>query len=733
MNKLIIENLKDVLSSKYLSYAVSTIISRSIPDLRDGLKPVHRRIIYSMFELNLKPESAFKKSARIVGDVMGKYHPHGDQAIYDSLVRMAQNFSSKFPLIEGQGNFGSIDGDNAAAMRYTEARLNNNANILLEGLDQNAVDFIDNYDGQNKEPSVLPASLPNILLNGSSGIAVGLSTNIPSHNIVEICNSLIEIIKNRNITTTKLFKIIKGPDLPTGGEIIINNENLQKIYSKGKGNFLIKSKWRRINLPKGQYHIEIYEIPYQVTKNRIIESIGSLIKNKKIPVDDIWDESDQNIRIIIKPKSKNIESNKLMNYLFSHTELSTKFYCNMNVLINGKIPKLLGLKDILLEFIDHRIKVIKRVSLYQIEKIKIRIELLNGFIIVYRNLDKIIKIIRNSENPKKVLMKKFKLKESQVNAILEMKLRSLRKIEEKQIIEELKKLKKKNIYLNKLIKNKKELDKYMIEKINKYLEQTDSLLLERKSTIKIDNDYNNSVTSKDEFNQVENITLVCSEKDNLKIYKGNLEKDSLSFNSSEKIKFSLNAKTNDKVIIFTDDGKVYTLNANIFPSGKSNGTNFSFFVNLSSASKIISINIYKENFKILLISKFGKGFIYSSNDLPTTQKKGKQIFNLKNNDKLLLTIYKIKEKIALLSTNKKLLIFNIKDIPMLKKSGGVLLQKIKDGSISDAQSFNLADGIKWKIRKKIIEEKSIKFWIGKRAQVGKNILKKYNKNLKFNL
>ena len=731
MNKIYKEDINKILEDKYLSYAISTIISRSLPDLRDGLKPVHRRIIYSMYELNSKPDSAFKKSARIVGDVMGKFHPHGDQAIYDSLVRMAQEFSIRYPLIEGQGNFGNIDGDNPAAMRYTEARLNKNSNYLLHGLEENAVDYINNYDGQNKEPSVLPALLPNILLNGATGIAVGMATNIPSHNIIEITKATIELIKNNNLTNKKLLNFIKGPDLPTGGEINIDNENLNNIYNKGKGNFIIKSRWRKVSLSKGQYLIEVFEIPYQINKNKIIENIAKLIKDKKIPIEDIWDESDANIRIIIKPKNRNIEPKKLMDVLFKFTDLSTKFHCNFNVLVDGKIPKLLGLKEILINFINYRKSIVKRIAIFNIDKIKLRIEILSGYLIVYKNLDKIIKIIRNSKDPKKDLKKKFKLKERQIISILEMKLRSLRKIEEKDAILELKSLKKELIFLNKLIKNKKELDKYLINQFESYLEKFKSENFKRKTIVTTQKEINTNITTLDEFRTIENITLACSIKDNLKVYKGHIDEDKIIFNSKEKNKFSLKLKNNEQVLIFNDDGKIYTLDPNLLPGGNSNGTNLSFFVNIKNFSKIVSIFKFEKDSKYLLISKFSKGFIYKTDDQSKTNKTGKKLFNLKKNDKLFKVLTITNDYIAIVSSLAKLLIFNVDEIPYLTKGSGVILQKIKNGEIKDAKNIDINEGLEWVNVKQIKKLENLKPWVGKRSQVGKKVPKKFKKDLKF--
>ena len=448
MPEYIKSSVNDILSKKYLSYAVSTIISRSLPDVRDGLKPVHRRIIYSMYQLKLNNKSSFKKSARIVGDVMGKFHPHSDQAIYDSLVRLAQDFSSRAPLIEGQGNFGSIDGDSAAAMRYTEARLDSISNYFFDGIEENAVDFKENYDGQNLEPVVLPTKLPNILLNGASGIAVGMATNIPPHNLFELNTALIKLIKKPSITLSSLLKDFQGPDLPTGGEIILTNKEKTEIYEKGKGSYIIRSKWEKENLKNGLFQIVITEIPYQVNKARLIEQLASLINNKKIPLEDVLDESDDRIRIILKPKNINIDADKLIELCFKLSDLSIKYSCNFNVLENGIEPKQLGLKDILNNFITYRKKTIKRKSLFNKEKISKRLKILDGYLIAYKYLEAIINIIRKKNDPKNEIMQQYKLSVIQTEAILNMRLGSLKKIDEQSTKIEIKDLTKELYFLN---------------------------------------------------------------------------------------------------------------------------------------------------------------------------------------------------------------------------------------------------------------------------------------------
>ena len=486
MDKIINESLDSILSEKYLAYAVSTIVSRSLPDIRDGLKPVHRRIIYSMYQLKLNSGSPFKKCARIVGDVMGKFHPHGDQAIYDSLVRLAQDFSTRAPLIEGQGNFGNIDGDNAAAMRYTEARLDSLANFFFDGIEEEAINFKENYDGQNFEPEVLPTKLPNILLNGASGIAVGMATNIPPHNLFELNEAIIKIIKQSSISLNNILKIIPGPDLPTGGEILISPDNQKDIYKNGKGSFLIKSKYSIENLKNGLYQIVIIEIPFQVNKTRLIEQIANLINNKRLPLDDVFDESDEKIRIILKPKNRNINANKLIELCFKLSDLSIRYSCNFNVLVNGTTPKQMGLKEIIEHFIEYRFITIKRKSLFNIKKITNRLEILDGYLIVYKFLDIIIQIIRTKEEPKKEIIKKFKLTVNQVDAILNMRLGSLKKLDEHETKKDIERLTSELNFLNKLIKNKKFLENFLIDEILNINKTLDNLKLKRRTKIKIE-------------------------------------------------------------------------------------------------------------------------------------------------------------------------------------------------------------------------------------------------------
>ena len=732
MTNIIKNNINDILKSRYLSYAVSTIISRSLPDLRDGLKPVHRRIIFSMYLLKLFNHTPFKKSARIVGDVMGKFHPHGDQAIYLSLVRMAQDFSSRVTLIEGQGNFGNIDGDNPAAMRYTEAKLEKITELFFDGIEEDSITFSDNYDGQNLEPDVLPSKLPNILVNGATGIAVGMATNIPPHNLSELNRCVICLVKKPSISENELLKYIEGPDLPTGAEIVLSPEEKRKIYKTGSGSFVINSKWHYEKIKNGMYEIIITEIPFQVNKVKIIEQLANLINLKKLPLDDVTDESDHKIRIVLKPKNRNIDINRLVNLCFKLTDLSIKYSCNFNVLEKGKIPKQLGLKSILTQFIDFRKLTIKRKSKFNINKNNLRLEILKGYLIVFANLDKIIKIIRTKENPKKQLAKTFKLSEVQTDAILNMRLGSLKKLDELNIITEINKLKDANKDLNKLINNDDYLNKFLINEINEITESLSDANKLRRSKIVISEDYSLDVKV-DEFNEIENFTVLLT-KDNLfkriKDFSENIENIK---SGDHDLKTFINISSNQKLLLFLSSGKVLTLDPNLLPGGKSSPKSYIELIDVGINEKLVGVFNADTQDKLLLISKYGKGFISNADKMITNQKKGKNIINLKNKDELLNVHFIDNFFLALVSNNEKLLIFDIATLPTLNRGSGVQLIKLKEKDyISDTTLIDLNKGLSWNKKNKSQNLKDVNFWIGKRAQVGKKTPKGFNKNMKFN-
>tara|TARA_Y100001970_G_scaffold88509_1_gene111711 strand:- start:637 stop:2829 length:2193 start_codon:yes stop_codon:yes gene_type:complete len=730
MNKLINININNVLKDKYLSYAISTIVSRSLPDARDGFKPVHRRIIFSMYQLKLFKNSPFKKSARIVGDVMGKFHPHGDQAIYQSLVRLAQNFSTRARLIDGQGNFGNIDGDNPAAMRYTEARLERIADYFFDGIQENAVDFIENYDGQNLEPEVLPTQLPNLLLNGATGIAVGMATNIPPHNLKELNDCLIALIKKPTISNSQLINFIKGPDLPTGGEIILTPLEKKNIYTKGFGSFYINSKWNTEKLKNGIYQIIVTEIPYQVNKTKIIEQLSNLIILKKIPLDDVIDESDNKIRIVLKPKNRNIDSIKLMNLCFKLSDLSIKYSCNFNVLENGYVPKQLGLKEILQQFIYYRRTTIKRKSKFNVEKIKSKLEILEGYLVVYKYLEKIILIIRNKDNPKKEIMKRYKLNSNQTEAILSMRLSSLKKIEEKNTKEDIIKLKNELLMLNKLIKNLQTLDNFLIKEINEINKSIDDDILERKTKI-LSQSNNIENVEINEFDEIEKFTVIIYKDFRLKRLKEFFDIEKIT-KDDQNILHAIHILSNEKLLIFLSSGRVFSLDPNVLPGGKSNPKSFIQFIDAGTNEIIVGILNGNTTDKCIMITKLAKGFIAFSKNMITNHKKGKQVFNLKTNDYLVKVLNYDKKYLACVTKLAKMLIFDTDSLPTMNKGLGVQIIKIKDkDSLSDVKLINLNDGLEWISGNKKRKLDNIDFWIGKRAQVGKKIPKYFNKNLKF--
>ena len=723
-------NIDNILSEKYLSYAISTIVSRSLPDVRDGLKPVHRRIIYSMYQLKLYNTSSFKKSARIVGDVMGKFHPHGDQAIYDSLVRMAQDFSTRIKIVDGQGNFGNIDGDNPAAMRYTEARLEEYTNYFFDGLEENSVDFTENYDGQNLEPVVLPAQLPNLLINGAMGIAVGMATNIPPHNVSELIECLVQIIKNKKINQNEIYKKISGPDLPTGGEIILSNSEKKNIYSKGKGSFIINSKWIKEDLKNGVYQIVITEIPYQVNKIKIIEQLSNLTNSKKIPLEDIIDESTEKIRIVLKPKNRNIDPKKLIDLCFKLSDLSIKYSCNFNVLLNGIEPKQTGLIEILINFLEHRKTSIKRKSLFNIDKIKNRLEVLKGYLIVFKNLNFIIKIIRTKENPKKEIINKFKLTNLQADSILSMRLGSLKKIDEKNIEDEIKNLNQEFKYLKKLVTDKKSLDKFIIDELINIKDKIQANIKKRRTKIISDSNYSTDVDL-NEFKEIEKFTIIMNKDFNLKRLKDHIDLDQIKKNNNDII-HSVKIFSNEKLILFVSSGKVFSIDPSEIPAGNSNPKSFIYFVDSLKNDKVIGLMTSNQS-KIVVASKNGKGFITNVKLLVSNQRKGKQFFNLKNDDTVIKVFELNKTHLICVTYLQKMLSFEVSKIPELQKGVGVQLIKIKDKDfLSDIIDINPQEGLKWNAGSKTRKLDNINFWIGKRAQAGKKIPKYFNKNLKFN-
>ena len=715
----------DALEERYLAYALTTIMDRALPDVKDGLKPVHRRLLFAMRQLNLSPNSSFKKSARIVGEVMGRFHPHGDQAIYDTLVRLAQDFSVRWPLINGQGNFGNIDGDNAAAMRYTESKLTTISELLLSGIDEECVDFRLTYDEVDKEPIVLPANFPNLLANGSSGIAVGMATSIPPHNVEEICNASLHLIKHRNMHFDKLIEFIPGPDFPTGGEIFESKDSILNIYKTGKGNIRIRAKWEIEKEKRGVWKIVVNEIPYQVNKGKLIEKIAQLIIDKKIPIlDDIRDESDESIRLILVPRNRDVDPDQLMEALFSLSDLETRFSVNLNA-INNNIPKVHNLRDLLLAWIDHRRDVLVRRSTFKLNQIKTRMEILSGYLIVYVNLDEVIKIIREEDEPKIKLKKKFDLNENQANSILNMRLRSLRKLEELKIKEEYDSLKIEKSILGKLIKSEdiqwKEVSKEIKEIKKDFSKKTD--LGKRRTKI----NYNAEILDIDlNFSEpAEPITVVLSKEGWIKTLKG-LDHDvtEIKFKDGDDLLFIHETMSDEKLLIFSSNGKFYTIDASQLPSGRGYGDPLKLLIDLQDDDKIISLYSFSQAGELVIASKFGYGFIVSFEDLISNRKAGKQILNLSSDDEAISSDYLKGTNIAVIGENKKMLLFNQEELPRMSKGKGVRLQKYKEGNLKSIISFNYSEGLN------IIDNNGrnrnfddIENWLGKRGQAGKKVPK----------
>ena len=720
----------DALEERYLAYALTTIMDRALPDVKDGLKPVHRRLLYAMRQLNLSPNSSFKKSARIVGEVMGRFHPHGDQAIYDTLVRLAQDFSVRWPLIDGQGNFGNIDGDNAAAMRYTESKLTSISELLLSGIDEDCVDFRLTYDEVDKEPIVLPANFPNLLANGSSGIAVGMATSIPPHNVEEICNASLHLIKHRNAHFDKLLDFIPGPDFPTGGEIFEDRNTLLDIYKTGKGSIRIRAKWKIERKKRGLWSIIVNEIPYQVNKGKLIEKIAQLIIDKKIPIlDDIRDESDENIRLVLVPRNRDINPDQLMEALFNLSDLETKFTVNLNA-INNNIPKVHNLRELITAWLDHKKDVLVRRSEFNLNQIKSRMEILSGYLIVYLNLDHVIKIIREEDEPKDKLIKEYNLNENQANSILNMRLRSLKKLEEIKIKEEFDALQNDKTSINKLLKSDK-LQWSMVSQEIKEIKKNFSgktPLGKRRTKINFDTKILNFDLN---FNEPsEPITILLSRQGWIKTLKGHGHNiNDIKFKDGDEFLIYIEVISDGKSLIFSSNGKFYTVENNQLPSGRGYGDPLSSIIDLQDGDNIVSLHPYDQNFEVLIASKKGYGFIASSKDLLSNRKAGKQILNLTNDDEAVGSDIINGSHVAVIGENKKMLLFAKEELPKMSKGKGVRLQKYKEGNLTRAISFEFEKGLN--IMDKNGRKRSfsdIDIWLGKRGQAGKKVPKGFPRN-----
>ena len=726
--------LVDALSDRYLSYALSTIMSRSLPDVRDGLKPVHRRLLYAMRQLRLAPDQSFKKSARVVGDVIGKFHPHGEQAIYDALVRLAQDFALRYPLVDGQGNYGNIDGDNAAAMRYTEARMTEVATLLLEGIDEDAVDFRPTYDGEGDEPVVLPAAFPNLLANGAQGIAVGMATSIPPHNAAELCDALLHLIKFPNATIDKLVTLVPGPDFPTGGILVEDRETIVEAYRTGRGSFRLRARWEVEKVKGGGYQIVVTEMPYQVPKSRLIEKIAELLNNRKLAMlGDVRDESAADVRLVLEPKSRNVEPEVLMESLFRQTDLEVRVGLNLNVLDADHTPRVMSLREALQAFLDHRHVVLCRRTEHRLEKIAHRLEVLGGYLIAYLNLDEVIAIIREEDEPKKALMKRFKLTEVQAEAILNMRLRSLRKLEEIEIRKEHKALSAEQADLKDLMKKEKRRWKAIADQIQEVKKSFGPKTEIGRRRTELGDAPSEVVIPLEAVVEREPVTVLCSAKGWVRAMKGHIEDVSdAKYKEGDRARFVVQAMTTDKLILFATNGRFYTIGADKLPGGRGFGEPVRLMIDLPNDQDIIGLGVYHPEVKFLVASSDGRGFVVAMEEVVAQTKAGKQVLNVSGDVEAAVCTPVIGDHVAVIGENRKLLIFPLEELPEMTRGRGVILQKYKDGGLSDAKTFNLEEGLTWAAGAgRVRTETDLVAWLGKRAQAGRLPPHGFTKSNKF--
>jgi len=716
--------LRTALEERYLAYALSTIMHRALPDVRDGLKPVHRRILYAMRELRLNPEGGYIKCAKIVGEVMGDYHPHGNQAIYDALARLAQDFAVRYPLVDGQGNFGNIDGDNPAAERYTEARMTEVAAAILEGIDEDTVEFRPNYDGRVEEPTVLPAAFPNLLANGATGIAVGMATSIPPHNLDEICAALLHLIKHPNATIEKLVEMIPGPDFPTGGVIVEPRESILEAYRTGRGGFRVRARWTKEETGRGGYQIVVTEIPYQVQKAKLVEKLAELMAEKKLPLlGDVRDESAEEIRLILEPKSRTVDPVLLMESLFRLTELEVRIGLNMNVLSAGQIPNVLSLRDVLSQWLEHRIEVLVRRSTHRLKKIELRLEVLDGYLIAYLNIDEVIRIIRHDDDPKAKLIAKFKLTEVQAEAILNLRLRSLSKLEEVEIRAEHDKLSKERRDLKQLLKSEDIQWERVAEEVKAMRERFSKKtpLGRRRSSFAdapdVDIDLEAALVEK------EPITVILSEKGWIRALKGHQDDLSkLDFKQGDKLKRAIKASTTDKLVLLATNGKFFTLEASALPGGRGHGEPVRLMIDLEENHDIVEMFVHDPTRKLLVVSTAGYGFVVPEEEVIAATRKGKQVLNVTEPDEARVCIPAEGDYVATIGENRKLLIFKLDEVNEMTRGKGVILQRFKDGGISDVRVFKKSEGLTWLDsagREFTLSWSELRDWVGERAQAGR--------------
>ena len=728
--------LADALSERYLAYALSTIMSRSLPDVRDGLKPVHRRLVYAMHQLRLDPAAGFKKCARVIGDVIGKYHPHGEASVYDALVRLAQDFAARYPLVEGQGNFGNIDGDNPAAMRYTEARMTLVARAMLDGIDDDSVDFRPNYDGEEHEPIVLPGGFPNLLANGAAGIAVGMATSIPPHNAGEVCDAALALIADPSATTADLLRHMPGPDFPTGGVLVEDASAMATAYETGRGGFRLRARWVREELKHGTWQIVVTEIPYQVQKSKLIEVMAELLEAKKLPLlGDVRDESTELVRLVLEPKSRSIDPAALMETLFRSTQLETRFPLNMNVLTADRTPVVMGLRGVLRAWLDHRGEVLIRRSRHRLGAVERRLELLDGFLTVFLDLDEVIRIIREEDDAKggakAGLIARFGINDVQAEAILNMRLRSLRRLEEMELRREHAALEKEKRGINALLGSEALRWKRVAEEIAAVRKQFGTGPLgDRRTTLAgtpapVDVSFEQAV-------EREPLTVVLSKKGWIRALRGhaNDSKD-LKFKDGDGLRLTLSCQSTDRLCLFATSGRAYTLRAAELPRGRGDGQPIRLVAEMTNADDVTTLFVWQEGARYLIASASGRGFVAEAADLLSERKAGKQVLNTKPGDEALLCIPAEGDHIAIIGTNRKLLVFPLDQVPVLGRGSGVILQRYKDGTLGDAKVFRLADGLTWRLGDKTRTETVLRDWLGERAQAGRMTPNGFPKSAKF--
>ena len=730
------EPLATALGDRYLTYALSTITHRALPDARDGLKPVHRRILYAMRGLRLDPGSAFRKCAKIVGEVMGNYHPHGDQAIYDALARLAQDFAVRYPLVDGQGNFGNIDGDNPAAQRYTEARLTSAAAALMEGLAENAVDFRDNYDGSEREPVVLPAGFPNLLANGSSGIAVGMATNIPPHNIDELCLACLHLIKAPGASDEKLLDFVQGPDFPTGGVIVEPRGNIKEAYRSGRGSFRLRARWAVEDLGRGQWQVVVTEIPYQVQKGKLIERVAELINAKKVPVlADVRDESAEDLRIVLEPRARTVDPAVMMEMLFKASDLETRFALNMNVLIDGRTPKVCSLREVLRAFLDHRRDVLLRRARFRLGRIDARLEILEGYLVAYLNLDRVIEIIRTEDEPKAVMMAEFHLSDTQAEAILNMRLRSLRKLEEMEIRGERDALSLERAGLVELLGSEEAQWHRIAEELREARKAFGAKAPGGARRTTFDDLPDVEDVAFEAMIEREPITVVCSQRGWIRAMKGHLADDAeLRFKDGDGPAFLLRCETTDRLLMLASNGRMFTLSCASLPGGRGMGEPVRLMADMPNEAAMVALRVHRPGGRLLVASDAGDGFVLPEDEALAQTRGGRQVLNLRGAARARVCRPVEGDHVAVVGDNRKVLVFPLAELDEMARGKGTRLQRYKDGGLSDAVTFDLAKGLSWKDpagRTRLVTAGDLAEWLGKRADAGRMAPRGFPRNCRF--